>query len=97
MGRAQGTGLNGMTDTYETGRQPAESGEDFGDVLRFQLDHHHVARPTGVLDLLDREAIGIPAGFLDNGPTLPFGDVPSHQQCYIGSMPARGGALAVRR
>ena len=27
--------------------QPAESGEDLGDVLSFHLDHHHVARPTG--------------------------------------------------
>ena len=71
LGLAQGL----LGHVLGTDAQLAESGEDFGDVLRLQLDHHHVARPTGVLDLLDREAIGIPAGFLGNG-ALPFGNVP---------------------
>jgi hypothetical protein len=56
--------------------QPAECGEYLGDMLRFQLDHHHIARPVGDLDLLDGETIGIPAGFLGNGATLPLGNVP---------------------
>ena len=53
----------------------AEACTHLGHVGRLQLDHHHVARPAGVVDLLDGEAGVVPAGLGGDRATFPLGNV----------------------